>query len=461
MTDRKAVDAEETRREKARNLRHKKPIVKDINLWTIQEKLDEIYEECTDFQWYMDSDDDTLLNALDGNEDEEYEFKMMFADLCAECEQMREDLENAYVPDCFDDFFVAIGAGEYGGGLLGWDSYEQDYFGLECTDSFAERESAKRLMRLTKSELIGSAQACLKVLYAYLGIQNRYDNLKAAMDILRDENTGYLQVVKQIEECYDQAEKDSLGFRYKFGKGVEKLDNLLRNLPQEAESAKRKCKKAYSFDNENYSGVCDTDREALDEALMDIESIRRYNPKQIPDTVYIGNCEFFEPSLAGSSWDIIEAVLQQVDDEGFEEWTDGYLSDIPIEQREELEEGLEKVFQEWIDKYNYHATFFIVTSYDVYSYDKDKHELFREARASAECPRNIHLWHIGRDSNSRPVYKDEQEKFWKDVNPRADCPAKLCSALDNAFDGEPDTPMEYMERYQNVKIHFIPKRDTW
>ncbi len=220
-------------------------------------------------------------------------------------------------------------------------------------------------------------------------------------------------------------------------------------------------KRAYSFDNEDYSGVYDTDDEALHDALMEIEYIRKHEPKCTPGLVYIGTCEFFKPSLSGSSWDIIEAVLQQADDEGFEEWTDGYLSDIPIEQREELEESLEKVFQEWIDKYNYHATFFIVTSYDVYSYDKDKHELFREARASAECPRNIHLWHIGRDSNSRPVYKDEQEKFWKDVNPRADCPAKLCSALDNAFDGEPDTPMEYMERYQNVKIHFIPKRDTW
>lgn len=102
-----------------------------------------------------------------------------------------------------------------------------------------------------------------------------------------------------------------------------------------------------------------------------------------------------------------------------------------------------------------------MNSYDVYSYDKDKHELFRETRVSTECQRNIHLWYIGRDSHSRPVYRDEQGKLWKDVNPRADCSAKLCSVLDNAFDGEPDTPMEYMEHYQNVKVHFIPKRDIW
>ena len=194
-------------------------------------------------------------------------------------------------------------------------------------------------------------------------------------------------------------------------------------------------KSAYSFDNEDYSGVYDTDGEALHDALREIEYIRKHHPERTPNLVYIGTCEFFKPSLSGSSWDIIEAVLQQADDEGFGEWTGDYLSVIPEKQMEELEEGLEKVFQEWIDKYNHHATFFIVNSYDVYSYDKDTHELFKETKVSTECLRNIHLWHIGRDSHSRPVYRDEQGKLWKDVNPKADCSVKLCSIVDNTFDG--------------------------
>lgn len=228
------MNAEEAKRIKVRNLRYKKPIVKNINLFTIKQNLDDIYEECTNVQWYFDSDDDTLLNVLDGNEEEEFEFKMMFSDLCAECEQMMSDLQDCYVPECFDDLFVAIGASEYGGGLLGWDSYEQDYFGIEISDSVAEQESRKRLERLKKSELIESAHACLKVLYAYLGIQNRYDNLKAAMDILKDENTGYLQIVKQIEECYEKADKETCGFRYDYGKEVRELNRLINNMPQEA-----------------------------------------------------------------------------------------------------------------------------------------------------------------------------------------------------------------------------------
>lgn len=71
------------------------------------------------------------------------------------------------------------------------------------------------------------------------------------------------------------------------------------------------------------------------------------------------------------------------------------------------------------------------------------------------------LRHKGRDSWDRPVYEDETGKLWKDVEPRADDGPKLCSALYNAFDGEPDTPLEVMERYKDKAIVFMPKRDTW
>ena len=71
------------------------------------------------------------------------------------------------------------------------------------------------------------------------------------------------------------------------------------------------------------------------------------------------------------------------------------------------------------------------------------------------------LKHKGRDSWDRPVYEDETGKLWKDVEPGLNCKPKLCSALYNAFDGEPDTPMEYMKKYEGVPVVFLPKRDTW
>ena len=223
--------AEETKRQKAKQLRYKKPIVKDLNLATIQEELWDIQDECENVHWYFDSDDDTLINALDGNEDEAYEFRMMFGDLCAECEQMRNDLDQEWVPDCFDRFFVAAGAGESYGGLLGFDSYEQDYFGLSCTDAWAEDESKKALKQMTKDELIAAARQCFKVYASFMALRHRYDCLKAAIDILRDENTGYLKMVKQIEELYEKAEADRF---YKYGEATRDLERFFEALPQEA-----------------------------------------------------------------------------------------------------------------------------------------------------------------------------------------------------------------------------------
>lgn len=223
--------AEETRKNKAFQLRYKKPIVKDINLWTIREELDDISCECDEVRYYWESDDDTLLNALDGDEDEAYEFKMAFADLCAECDQMREDLGNEYVPECFDLLFVSVGAGGYGGGYLGWDSFEQDYFGINCTDSFVEGEAAKKLKQMTKDQIIECTGACLKVLYAYIGLRYRYDSLKAAFDILRDKNTGILKVAKAINELYEKCEEEYFS---EYSKPMREFNEMLAALPQEA-----------------------------------------------------------------------------------------------------------------------------------------------------------------------------------------------------------------------------------
>lgn len=226
--------ADEKRRERARQLRYRKPIAKNLNLDSIKEELWDIQNECEEVRWYFDTDDDTLVNALDGDEDEAYEFRMMFADLCAECDHMVRDLNEEWVPDCFDRFFVAIGAGEYYGGILGFDTYEQDYFGICCTEAFAEDEAKKVLKQMTKDDLIAAARQCFRVYHSYMALRHRYDCLKASLDILRAQNTGYLQMVKRIEEVYDKAELESCHFKYMGCKEVMELDIIFDNLPQEA-----------------------------------------------------------------------------------------------------------------------------------------------------------------------------------------------------------------------------------
>lgn len=229
------MNAKETKRFKAKQLRYKRPIVRDLNLETIQEELWDIQEQCEDVHWYLDTEDETLINALDGDEDDAYEFKMMFADLCAECDQMREDLNEEWVPKCFDKFFVAVGAGEDYGGLLGYDNYEQDYFGLSCTEAFAEDESKKALKQLTKDDLIAASRQCFRIYQSFIALRHRYDCLKAAMDILRDQNTGCLQMIRQIEELYEKADKETEGFKWNSVRklALAELDKLIENMPQE------------------------------------------------------------------------------------------------------------------------------------------------------------------------------------------------------------------------------------
>ena len=64
------------------------------------------------------------------------------------------------------------------------------------------------------------------------------------------------------------------------------------------------------------------------------------------------------------------------------------------------------------------------------------------------------LTFIGWDRMSRPVYKDNEERIWKDTDPRAHVPESIYSAYANNFDGEPDCPL-------HGSYQFFPKRMTW
>lgn len=141
-------------------------------------------------------------------------------------------------------------------------------------------------------------------------------------------------------------------------------------------------KVAYSFDNLDYNGVFNTVGEAMDEALQEIRLREVYGDKEIPSEVYIGVCEFFKPSLSGTSWDMIDAIRCQAEDEGFGGWAEDYL-DVSKELMEELETEIEIVFQKWSNKYNLHPTFFKVNAYDIYNYDKQKKELCKVGEGKA------------------------------------------------------------------------------
>lgn len=67
------------------------------------------------------------------------------------------------------------------------------------------------------------------------------------------------------------------------------------------------------------------------------------------------------------------------------------------------------------------------------------------------------LNYIGEDYWSRPVYKDENGILFKDVNCGSGKIA-LCTVCGD-FEGEPNTPIEYIKKYQNVEIEIIGMED--
>ena len=59
--------------EQCRNLMYRRPLVADLNLFTIQDALSDMMEVCSNIHYAVD-DDETLISAFDGNEDEAHEF---------------------------------------------------------------------------------------------------------------------------------------------------------------------------------------------------------------------------------------------------------------------------------------------------------------------------------------------------------------------------------------------------
>lgn len=212
---------------RARNLRYKRAALSTIGYDAITSELYDINEACSDIQWFAD-DEETLLNALDGDEDEGHEFKMAFSDLSAKAEQLENAIRDWDIRDEFDDCTVGLIGNRYR--AVGYDSYEEDYYAL-CgyEEELAQTESGKRLMRHTKQEMISIIGQSVGILVAFLALRQQYDYLKATFDILRDENTSVLKTIKEIQVAYAVASDDDF---CQYREPTKHFDRLLDSLPQ-------------------------------------------------------------------------------------------------------------------------------------------------------------------------------------------------------------------------------------
>lgn len=215
--------------DRSRALRYKRPALASMEYSEIWDELDEISDNCGDIRWWADADDETLLNALDGDEEDAWEFKMAFADLECKCYQLREELTGCQAPDAqtFNDCTVALIGNRYK--VVGFDDYEEDYFALTSyQERLAEEESGKRLMRKTKKEMISTIGQCVGMLLAYYDVRQRYDYLKAEFNILRDQNTALLDSIKEIERLYQEAQESG-----QWSDIARQFDSVTSALPDE------------------------------------------------------------------------------------------------------------------------------------------------------------------------------------------------------------------------------------
>ena len=208
----------------AKNLRYKRAALEMLQRSSIIDMLDGIAEECSGLEWAI-MDDDGFLDALGGDSGDRSEFSFAFSDLSGKCELLQEAIYDTHVTEHFDDFFVGIMGNRYQ--AVGYDSFEEDYYGLTMVESgLAQRESGKRLSRLTKDKILSVAGQCIGVAFSVLDIRHQFDALKAAIHLLKGERLQLLREVGKVEETYEKAAAE--GF---CGEHTQTLDKILWRLP--------------------------------------------------------------------------------------------------------------------------------------------------------------------------------------------------------------------------------------
>jgi len=193
-----------SKQQNARNTRYKRPALALVQRDHIDIELNDIYSKCADMERLIDiDDDDSLIDALEGDSEELHEFRFAFSDLQAKCDSLSGALNDSYVTEHFDDFLVGALGRNYQ--MVGYDSFEEDYFGLTRFEKErAETESNKRLMRLTKQELVAISGQCMGIFWAFLDIRHQYDNLKSTFDLLKEDRAEMMAVVQSVLDAYEK-----------------------------------------------------------------------------------------------------------------------------------------------------------------------------------------------------------------------------------------------------------------
>lgn len=223
---------QEQARERAKALRYKRPALATLGWYTITQEIQDIIDACEDIRWIDDSSD-VVQEVLSGDEDDGTGYRMDFAQLAGDAERLQSAMWDAFGEESedgnttFDDCTVALLGNRFE--CIGYDSIEQDYYHLtRYEDDLAQKESAKRVMRMTKAEMISTIGQDIGLLIAFYDLRQRYDYAKAALATATEHNLDTLRTVKAIEEAYDAWCEG--GCRV-YGSESDRLERAANDLP--------------------------------------------------------------------------------------------------------------------------------------------------------------------------------------------------------------------------------------
>lgn len=219
------MNKQETAWKLAKARMYKKPALAAYSWSEIRYSLDQIIEDSEAVRW-MDEDE---LEELIGDGELASEFKMAFFDLSDKASGLQEQLYGLDFEDKdqgYNDCTVALLGNRFT--VVGWDSYEEDYCGLtRFEEGVARTEAGKRMIRLTKAEMLSTIGQCMGILLAYYDIQSSYDDLHGVLEVIKGSQRQLMAEIKAIEAAYERAE--ATGFR---GKDADAFDRLLWGLSE-------------------------------------------------------------------------------------------------------------------------------------------------------------------------------------------------------------------------------------
>lgn len=223
MIDVKEIQQEQMK-QKARNLRYKKPLASELNYESIIGNLWNMREECGQVNIY---DRDLIEDAIGDEEDADH-FIMEFQMLDNDIERAIDDMSNYdFEQENYDLCLVAANADS--SGYMGYDTYEEDYFQLGDYESEAAvKESVERLKRMKKDEIIEAFHFSIRLVALYETIKYRFDCLQTSIQTIKDKTTVSKQMLDELAKLYDECEAS--GWRWDI---VRKFDNMTDALPPE------------------------------------------------------------------------------------------------------------------------------------------------------------------------------------------------------------------------------------